>query len=151
VQQYNSWGENMDAFWQCTINQCSRFLCLVLMWFRSSSFFWFGVYKRNDGACVGKNIIDKYIIIYLRLYQYALRLYHPEALLYSLWQSRMMYSVAEGWFNLNSYMSSPPVFNGVRVTRSLVLYVCFIDRCLSFCTFSFGHCVVHSLSELVVK
>jgi len=27
-------------------------------------------------------------------------------------------------------------------TRSLVLYVCFVDRCLSFCTFSFGHCVV---------
>jgi len=27
---------------------------------------------------------------------------------------------------------------------SLVLYVCFVDRCLSFCTFSFGHCVVCS-------
>ena len=36
-----------------------------------------------------------------------------------------------------------PVFNGVPV-RSLVLYVCFVDRCLSFCTFSFGHCVVCS-------
>ena len=33
-------------------------------------------------------------------------------------------------------------FNGVRVSRSLVLSVCFVDRCLSFCTFSFGHCVV---------
>jgi hypothetical protein len=31
-----------------------------------------------------------------------------------------------------------PRFSGVRVTRSLVLYVCFVDRCLSFCTFSFG-------------
>jgi hypothetical protein len=30
---------------------------------------------------------------------------------------------------------SPPVFSGVRYTRSLVLYVCFVDRCLSFCTF----------------
>ena len=30
-----------------------------------------------------------------------------------------------------------PGFSGVRVTRSLVLCVCFIDRCLSFCTFSF--------------
>jgi hypothetical protein len=39
-------------------------------------------------------------------------------------------------------LSSPPVFSGVRDTRSLVLYVCFVDRCLSFCTFSFGHCVV---------
>ena len=38
------------------------------------------------------------------------------------------------------------VFSGVRVTRSLVLYVCFIDRCLSFCTFSFGYCVVCSPS-----
>ena len=28
------------------------------------------------------------------------------------------------------------------VPRSLVLYVCFVDRCLSFCPFSFGHCVV---------
>jgi hypothetical protein len=39
-----------------------------------------------------------------------------------------------------------PVFSGVRVTRSLVLYVCFVDRCLSFCTFSFVHCVVCSSS-----
>ena len=34
---------------------------------------------------------------------------------------------------------TPPVLSGVRVTRSLVLCVCFVDRCLSFCTFSFGH------------
>jgi hypothetical protein len=39
-----------------------------------------------------------------------------------------------------------PVFRGVCVTRSLVLCVCFVDRCLSFCTFSFGHCVVCSSS-----
>jgi hypothetical protein len=39
-------------------------------------------------------------------------------------------------------MSLHPVFSGVRATRSLVLYVCFVDRCLSFCIFSFGHCVV---------
>ena len=35
-----------------------------------------------------------------------------------------------------------PVFSGVRVTWSLVLCVCFVDRCLSFWSFSFGHCVV---------
>jgi hypothetical protein len=35
-----------------------------------------------------------------------------------------------------------PDFSGVCVTRSLVLCVCFVDRCLSFCSFSFGHCVV---------
>jgi hypothetical protein len=47
---------------------------------------------------------------------------------------------------LSAHLSSPPVFSGVRVTRSLVLYVCFVDRCLSFCTFSFGHCVFCSSS-----
>ena len=38
---------------------------------------------------------------------------------------------------LPEHMSSPPVFSGVRFTRSLVLCVCFVDRCLSFCTFFF--------------
>ena len=44
------------------------------------------------------------------------------------------------------HLSLPSVFSGVRVTRSLVLCVCFVDRCLSFCTFSFGHYVVCSSS-----
>ena len=47
---------------------------------------------------------------------------------------------------LPEHLSSPPVFSGVPVTRSLVLYACFEDRCLSFCSFSFGHCVVCSSS-----
>jgi hypothetical protein len=47
---------------------------------------------------------------------------------------------------LPEHMSSPPVFSGVRVTRSLVLCVCFVDRFLFFCIFSFGHCVVCSSS-----
>ena len=34
------------------------------------------------------------------------------------------------------------VLSGVRVTRSLVLCVYFVDRFLSFCTFIFGHCVL---------
>jgi hypothetical protein len=42
---------------------------------------------------------------------------------------------------LPEHLSSPPVFSGVCITRSLVLY-----RCLSFCTFSFEHCVVCSSS-----
>ena len=32
----------------------------------------------------------------------------------------------------HALLSAPPVFSGVRVTRSLVLYACFVDRCLSF-------------------
>ena len=54
--------------------------------------------------------------------------------------------VEQELLTLPKHLSSPPVFNGVRVTRSLVLYVCFVDRCLSFCTFSFGNCVVCSSS-----
>jgi hypothetical protein len=45
-----------------------------------------------------------------------------------------------------STLFHPQVFSGVRVTRSLVLYVCFVDRCLPLCTFSIGHCVVCSSS-----
>ena len=42
---------------------------------------------------------------------------------------------------LPGHLSSPPVFSVVRVTRSLVLCVCFVNICLSFCTFSFDNCV----------
>ena len=54
--------------------------------------------------------------------------------------------VEQELLTLPEHMSSPLVFSGVRVTRSLVLYVCFVDCCLSLCTFSFGHCVVCSSS-----
>ena len=37
----------------------------------------------------------------------------------------------------NFEMILPPVFSEARVTRSLVLCVCFVDRCLSFCPFVF--------------
>ena len=44
------------------------------------------------------------------------------------------------------HMSSAPDLSGVRVIRSVVLSVYFVDRCLSFCTFSFSSCVVSSFS-----
>jgi hypothetical protein len=47
---------------------------------------------------------------------------------------------------LQGHLGSTPVYSGVRITRSLVLCVCFVDRCLSFRTFSFGHCDVCSSS-----
>ena len=52
--------------------------------------------------------------------------------------------VEQELLTLPEHLSSPPVHSGVRVTWSLVLYVCFVDRCLSLCTFSVGHCVVCS-------
>ena len=42
----------------------------------------------------------------------------------------------------NKELITDPTNIEVDATRSLVLYVCFVDRCLSFCPFSFGHCVV---------
>jgi hypothetical protein len=51
-----------------------------------------------------------------------------------------------GTANPSGALEFTPVLSGVRVTRSLVLYVCYVDRCLYFCTFSFGHCVVCSSS-----
>jgi hypothetical protein len=66
-------------------------------------------------------------------------------------------SISEGNFNGNAldvfvsincdrffYHTCSLVFSGVRVTRSLVLCIMFVDRCLSFCPFSFDHCVVCS-------
>ena len=32
----------------------------------------------------------------------------------------------------------------LAIKLSIFLCVCFVDRCLSFCSFSFGHCVVCS-------
>ena len=40
--------------------------------------------------------------------------------------------VEQELLTLPEHMSSSPDFSWVRVTRSLVLYVCFVDRCLYF-------------------
>ena len=52
--------------------------------------------------------------------------------------------VEQKLLTLQEHLRSSPVFSGIRVTRSLILIVCvcFVDRCLSLCTFSFGLCVV---------
>ena len=52
--------------------------------------------------------------------------------------------VEQELLTLLEHLSSPPVLSRVRVTRSLVLCVCFEDRCLSFFTLFFCHCVVCS-------
>ena len=48
--------------------------------------------------------------------------------------------VEQELLKLPEHTSSPPVFSGVRVTRSVVLCVCFVDRYLSFCTFFWPLC-----------
>ena len=42
-----------------------------------------------------------------------------------------------------------PGFSRVRVTRSLVLYVCFVDRSFSFYTFSFSHLFFFDIQILI--
>ena len=54
--------------------------------------------------------------------------------------------VEQELLTIPEHLSSPPVFSRVRVARSLALCVCFVDRYLSFCTCSFGHCFVCSSS-----
>jgi len=50
-------------------------------------------------------------------------------------------------YTLPRHLSSHPVFSVVHVTQSLVLCVCFVDRCLSYCPFfSFGHSIVYPSS-----
>jgi hypothetical protein len=41
-------------------------------------------------------------------------------------------TIEAGTTHSSEHLSLPPVFSGIRVTRSLVLCVCFVDRCLSF-------------------
>jgi hypothetical protein len=43
---------------------------------------------------------------------------------------------------MTSTLRTAPIFSDVRISRSLVLCVCFVDRCLSFCPFPIGHYVV---------
>ena len=49
------------------------------------------------------------------------------------------------------HLSSPPVSSGVRVARSLVSYVCFVECCFPFVLFLFGHCVVCSSSICSIR
>ena len=58
--------------------------------------------------------------------------------------TRRLSLVEQELLTLPEHLSSPQVFSRVRVTRYLDLCVCFVGRCLFFCTFPFGHCVVCS-------
>jgi hypothetical protein len=56
---------------------------------------------------------------------------------FETWLTRREPLVEQELPTLSEHLSLPPVYSGVRVTRSIVLCVCFVDRCLSFCTFFF--------------
>ena len=45
--------------------------------------------------------------------------------------TRRMQLMERELLTLSDYLSTPPIFSGVRVTRSLVFCVCFVDHCLA--------------------
>jgi hypothetical protein len=55
--------------------------------------------------------------------------------------TRRMSLVDQGLLTPPEHMRSPPVLVGFVLLD--MLCVCFVDRCLFFCTFSFGHCVIY--------
>ena len=95
---------------------------------------WFGwplIYVTNDHGCVPLVItLPGPFLVHGHITGFITKL------------TRRMPREEQELLTLLEHLSSPPVFIEVCVTRSLVLYVCFVDRCLSFCTFSFDHCVV---------
>ena len=112
--------------------------------------------------------MDVHWLVYLSLYskcsdphswnriQFILREWNEYALLnakwsiISCWKNNLFCDDDDndnsGLLTLPEHLSWPLVFSGVRVTRSLVLYVCFVDIWMSFCSCSFGHYVVYSSS-----
>jgi hypothetical protein len=52
---------------------------------------------------------------------------------------------------LPEHLNSHPVFSGVRVARSLVLYVCFVNRCFTNPVISRDVCHACSMRSLVFK
>jgi len=68
--------------------------------------------------------------------------YNVDCFCYQICINQKSVTLAYFLLTLLEYLRSSPVFSGGFVTRSLVLCVCFVFRCLSFCPFSLGHCVV---------
>ena len=65
------------------------------------------------------------------------RCINKKASFFILWAflQRRVSLVDQERFILQGHLSSPSVFSGVGVAQSFVLYVCFVDHCLCFCTF----------------
>jgi hypothetical protein len=96
------------------------------------------------------NCIDWIIlfVIYCHWPKYIFFWYPCHMLQFGILVVRRVWRYQRGHQNPYIEEQTTPVFSGVRVSRSLVLCVCFVDRCLSFCTFSFGHCVKHNIDAV---
>ena len=93
---------------------------------------------RNEVFIQGRNSWDVEILLQLKWSWH--RAKHPLSLLRVKPRSNNTTgttSEAGTAYTLPRHLISHPAFGRVRVTRSLVLCVCFVDRCLSLCPFFF--------------
>jgi hypothetical protein len=58
--------------------------------------------------------------------------------------------VEQELLTLQEHLSSPSVISGDRVTESLALYACFVDRRLSYCPYHFL-LMVYIIHEIAKK
>jgi hypothetical protein len=65
--------------------------------------------------------------------------------------TRRVSLVEQELLTLPEHLSSPQVFSGVRVSRPLVLYVCFVDRCLSFIYQHFNDACICYISDSICR
>ena len=109
----------------------SNAYCVVFLFCLSVVVVWFTLCANFSGLS---------ILIALRYYlTFIFNNHHQMSVMRPLPAAEWILSFRSTWVHFR-------VLVGVHLTRSLVLCVCFVNRCLSSCTFSFGQCVVHSSS-----
>jgi hypothetical protein len=76
---------------------------------------------------------------YIRTVHINIELKAESNIVISVLAQTQVHMASKAFWEGSAYPSGAPeftlIFSGVRVTRSLVLYVCFVGHCLSFCTF----------------
>jgi hypothetical protein len=132
VNSHLLWFCRGIVVWFCTLHDLEMFLLFCIYNYGSSWLSWSHHFESFAIATMTWLTVKKYLCHKWLITGFVTRLTQQVPL------------VEQELLTLLEHLSSPPVFSRVRVTRSLALCVCFVDRCLSFCPFSFGHCVVCS-------
>ena len=99
---------------------------------------WYGGLWMLPGLIWKRSCINLYVFTHTSVQDK----FHIKWCLYRVIVTPRVIRVEQKLLTLPEHLSSPAVFSGVRVTRSLVLCLFCVDRCLSFCPFSFGHFVL---------
>jgi hypothetical protein len=107
---------------ECTTN-------LHMSWCRSGQNYCYWTYRDCYIVLPYVNIVCLFVNIYRYL---DLLIEHVAETGFVTRLTRRVPQVVQELHTLPEHLSVPPVCSGVRVTRSLVLCVCFVHRCLSF-------------------